>query len=198
MGSAWLHMPLINLSETSRGRRKQPARSVSFFLCSRFLPGRSKSLARRNFSKQKTAARECIASCWNPTGESETEIDFSPVYTGVRPRSPSPATGAGKGKDPARQQPGAQQAHLSGYATYQASGIQSIKISAFVGTNPADKPITSGLPVIRPQSGIEPARISRTSSTLNRPANFEIERLASGWIELLGDSDPFSSAFCNY
>ena len=47
--------------------------------------------------------------------------EVGPKTSVARPiaRSPSPATGAGRGKDPARHQPGAQQADLSGYATYR-------------------------------------------------------------------------------
>ena len=77
--------------------------------------------------------------------KNRNEVRPKTSVAGPIARSPSPATGAGKGKDPARQQPGAQQAHLSGYATYQG-GIQSVNTSAFIGTNPADEPITSGCP----------------------------------------------------
>jgi hypothetical protein len=51
--------------------------------------------------------------------KNRNEVRPKTFVAGPIARSPSPATGAGKGKDPARQQPGAQQAHLSGYATYR-------------------------------------------------------------------------------
>src|SRR5216684_1839753 len=40
----------------------------------------------------------------------------------------------------------------------------SVNTSAFVGTNPTDEPIASGLPVIQPQSRIDPIESCRSIS----------------------------------
>jgi hypothetical protein len=67
--------------------------------------------------------------------KNRNEVRPKTFVAGPIARSPSPATGAGKGKDPARQQPGAQQAHLSGYAgglngsTQQRPEVQSAGVS---------------------------------------------------------------------
>jgi hypothetical protein len=49
--------------------------------------------------------------------------------------------------------------HMDGNATYQVCGIGLVNTSSFLGANPADEPITSGLPSSGKNTSIPPYRL---------------------------------------